>query len=95
MQADLRSFYEEEARQGLRGPLKGERVELRTRCLDLLKKEARVSVVDLGSGPGRDASAFLEAGHTYVGIDLAHGNGVLAARDGWVSTAKYGSHLHL
>lgn len=82
VQADHRSYYEEEARQGVRGLLKGRRVELRADCLALLRRESRHSIVDFGAGPGRDAPAFLEAGHSYLGIDLAHGNGVLASERG-------------
>lgn len=80
--ADLRAFYEEEARLRLRKPLFGLRVELRDEFLDRLHREGCSSVLDFGSGPGGDAAAFAEAGHRYVGIDLAHGNGVLAAEAG-------------
>jgi len=79
---DLRSYYEEEARLGLRKPLRGRRLDLRLDFLALLDQEGRTSVLDLGAGPGRDGTAFLAAGLRFVGIDLAHGNGVLAAEDG-------------
>lgn len=77
--ADLRSFYEKEAELGLRGPLRGRRVEARNKFVALLRSEARTRVVDFGSGPGRDASGFLDAGIGFVGIDLAVGNARLAA----------------
>lgn len=82
VQADLRSYYEAEARRGLRKPLRGRRVELRESFLDLLEKEDRHSVLDLGAGPGGDGQAFIDAGHQFVGLDLAHGNGRLAAEVG-------------
>ena len=78
----LRSYYEEEARQGLRGPLKGGRTKARSAFIDVLHAEARTSVVDFGSGPGRDAPGFLDERINYIGVDLAHGNGVLAAERG-------------
>ena len=82
VRGDLRSYYEEEARQGLRGPLKGGRAAVRRKFIAVLHAEARTSVVDFGSGPGRDAHGFLDEGIAYIGVDLAHGNGVLAAERG-------------
>lgn len=79
VRAELRSYYEEEARLGLRRPLRGRRVELREEFLVLLEREGRRSVLDLGAGPGRDGQAFVEAGLFFIGVDLAHGNCVLAA----------------
>ncbi|MGH1491673.1 MAG: class I SAM-dependent methyltransferase [Acidimicrobiales bacterium] len=79
---DLRSYYEEEARIEWRQSPSGRRVELRDQFLKLLSDEGRRTVVDLGAGPGGDGQAFTDAGHHYVGLDLAHGNGVLARRDG-------------
>lgn len=78
-QADLKAYYEEEARQRWRGPLKGRRLELRTSFLQMLGGEGRQSVVDFGCGPGGDAAGFIDAGFDYVGIDLAVGNARLAA----------------
>jgi SAM-dependent methyltransferase len=78
----LREYYEEEARLRLRVPVTGRRVELRDQFLALLQSEGRKSVVDFGSGPGRDGEVFVAAGLHYVGLDLAHSNGVLAAERG-------------
>lgn len=80
--AELRAYYEHEAAERSRKPLTGRRVEIRARYLQLLADEGRRSVLDFGAGPGGDGGAFLEAGCSYVGIDLAHGNGVLAAEAG-------------
>ncbi len=82
MQADLRSYYEREAELGTRTELRGFRIELRDEFVGLLEVERRRSVLDLGSGPGLDGVAFVEAGLGYTGLDLAGGNGVLAARTG-------------
>jgi len=79
-QAELRAYYEEEARLGERGPLRGRRLELRNDFIELLASEGRRSVVDFGAGPGFDAEGFLAAGHAYLGLDLAVGNAVLAAQ---------------
>jgi hypothetical protein len=62
--------------------LKGRRVELRDAFIELLQREGRSSVLDLGAGPGGDGQGFIDGGVRYVGIDLAHGNGVLAAESG-------------
>jgi SAM-dependent methyltransferase len=78
-QRDLRSYYEEEARLRLRQPLIGRRLELRNEFIGLLDAEGRRSIVDFGSGPGRDGEAFTAAGLEVVGLDLAHTNALLAA----------------
>lgn len=80
--ADLRSYYEEEARRGLRKELVGRRVSMRTEYIEQLHKESRTSVIDFGAGPGGDVEGFVGAGLRCVGLDLAHGNGVLAATRG-------------
>ncbi len=78
----LRAYYEEEARLRTRKPVTGRRVELRDKFVALLRAEHRRSVVDFGAGPGRDGEAFVTTGLDYVGLDLAHANGVLAAERG-------------
>lgn len=83
--ADLRDYYENEARLGLRGPLRGRRLELRNEFVDMLGREQRTLVGDFGAGPGRDGEGFQAAGHRFVGVDLAVGNARLAAEAGvWV-----------
>lgn len=76
---ELREFYEREASLRKRGPVGGRRAELRRRFLATLRTEGRSSIVDLGAGPGLDGTTFTAAGHSYVGIDLAFGNAVLAS----------------
>ncbi len=82
VQADLRSYYEEEARLRRREPLQGRRVELRNDFIVKLRHERCRSVLDFGAGPASDGRGFAAAGLWYVGIDLAHGNGNLAAANG-------------
>jgi SAM-dependent methyltransferase len=57
-------------------------VQLRAEFIDLLRREVRAGVVDIGAGPGLDGAAFVAAGHAFVGLDLAHGNCRLAADAG-------------
>ena len=79
---DLQSYYEEEARQGVRTLLRGQRSLIRERFVETLRTEGRSSVLDFGAGPGLDAQGFMEHGIDYVGIDLAHGNARRAADAG-------------
>lgn len=80
--ADLRDYYEKEAARGLRVGPRDRRVELRTAFVALLQGEGRDTVIDFGAGPGLDGAGFEAADIAYVGLDLAHGNGRLAAADG-------------
>lgn len=82
IELELRSYYEREAELQTRTELRGFRVGVREEFVRLLSSEQRRSVIDLGSGPGLDGAGFAEAGIHYVGLDLARGNGVLAARSG-------------
>lgn len=78
-QADLQDYYEQEAQRRLRKAPRGRRLDVRAQFLELLADEGRRSILELGAGPGLDGQAFLSAGHRFVGLDLAHGNGLLAA----------------
>ncbi len=81
--SELRAYYEEEARRGLRNkPLGDLRVGLRSAFIELLRAEGRSHVADFGAGPGRDCVVFAEAGLDVVGVDLAHANGLLAGHHG-------------
>ena len=76
---DLRSYYEAEARARTRTVLSERRVAVVDEFLSLMQAERRRSVVEFGAGPGLDGARFVDAGHRYVGVDLAHGNALLAA----------------
>ncbi|NOX29296.1 MAG: class I SAM-dependent methyltransferase [Actinobacteria bacterium] len=82
VQSANQSYYEAEAHLGIRKPLVNQRVELRNVCIDLLTREGRHRVLDLGAGPGGDGRGFIDADIDFIGVDLAHANGVLAARNG-------------
>ncbi|MFC4946944.1 class I SAM-dependent methyltransferase [Pseudonocardia sp. GCM10023141] len=73
-ESDLVTYYDNEVRARLERDLPVERVARRTDYLDLLEREERRSVLEVGSGPGRDAAAFVTAGLTYTGVDLAPGS---------------------
>ena len=77
-----RAYYEAEAEQRLRKPLRGLRVDLREEFVAQLRREGRTSVVDFGAGPGGDVVGFVAEGLVAVGIDVAVGNARLAAEAG-------------
>lgn len=82
VRADLARYYEHEATQRRRGPASGRRAEMLDEFVQMLAAERRGSVLDIGAGPGTDAAAFRSADIAYTGVDLAVGNGVLAAEAG-------------
>ena len=75
---ELSAFYEEEAVSGRRAAPTGARVEFRARFIERLVEEGRRSMLEVGSGPGHERSAFADAGIDHVGLDLAVGNALLA-----------------
>ncbi|MCP3938467.1 MAG: class I SAM-dependent methyltransferase [Actinomycetia bacterium] len=81
-QAQLRRFYETEARENRRRSPKGLRVDLRDDFIDRLVSEGCGTLLDFGAGPGLDVRTFAGAGFDCVGLDLAIGNAVLGTREG-------------
>lgn len=69
--ANLRSFYDQDAHRRAGRDLRGPRLDYRRRFLDALGPLSR-SVLEVGCGPGKDAQAFVAAGHRYAGLDLSH-----------------------
>jgi len=80
--ADLVAFYEEEAASRRRAEPSGRRIDGRRRFIDLVIREKRRSVLEVGCGPGHEGPAFAAAGLDYIGIDLAKGNARLARKFG-------------
>lgn len=74
LDADLTAYYDAEAREGLRGALDSTRVEIRRGCVGVLRAERRRTIIDVGSGPGRDTVEFLRQGFDATGVDLAPAN---------------------
>jgi SAM-dependent methyltransferase len=70
-EADLAAYYDTEVRDRADRPLPPRRVAQRDAFLTQVKEERLNSVLEIGSGPGRDGEAFVAAGLTYTGIDLA------------------------
>jgi hypothetical protein len=84
MEHELQTYYDNEAAACARAAMgsRGRRDDLRAAFVAQLAAEQRVNVVEVGSGPGTDATAFLEAGVNYAGFDLAVGNSELAQQAG-------------
>lgn len=81
LDADLTAFYEAEARAGLRGELDPMRVRIRDGFVELLQREGRSRLVDVGAGPGRDTVEFRDRGFGVIGVDLAPANvGLMCAQ---------------
>ncbi len=70
-EADLVTYYDAEVRDRVDRPLPPHRLAQRDAFLSHLKEEGLESVLEIGSGPGRDGEAFVAAGLTYTGVDLA------------------------
>jgi SAM-dependent methyltransferase len=71
MEADLATYYDQDAIRRAGRDLDPERIARRTEFLALLRAEGRRTVLEIGTGPGRDALAFLAAGLEVTGIDLS------------------------
>lgn len=69
-EAELRAYYAQEVDHRASNTLDHRRVEARTSFTELLRREARETIVEIGCGVGRDGTAFDEAGLTYTGVDL-------------------------
>lgn len=68
--ADLRAFYDQDAHRRAGRDLHGVRLAYRRTFLDALGSAPR-TVLEVGCGPGKDAEAFVAAGHRYAGLDLS------------------------
>jgi len=74
LDADLAAYYDAEALTGVRGTVDAMRLGLRTRFADLLRREGRCRLVDVGAGPGTDTVAFHKGGVDTIGVDLSVAN---------------------
>jgi SAM-dependent methyltransferase len=82
VEREMARYYDaEEAREDW--PLDAGRIAARERFIDRLVADAvRGPVLEIGSGPGRDALALAEAGRDVIGFDLSHGHARRAASRG-------------
>jgi SAM-dependent methyltransferase len=85
-EADLALYYNQEAGLRAKRPIDPKRVACRDAFIAHIRAERVSMLLEVGTGPGLDAAAFLAAGTRVVGVDLsaahvriAHGNGVHAA----------------
>ncbi len=70
-EADLRAFYDQEAALRAVRDVDPVRVGCRDAFTQQLLDEGRTSIVEIGTGPGRDLTAFRDSGLTTSGIDLS------------------------
>ncbi|MGZ0152498.1 class I SAM-dependent methyltransferase [Kribbella sp. WER1] len=68
---DLVEYYTGELHARVDRELAGPRIARRTAYLGQLRGEGRRTVVEVGSGPGRDGEAIAAAGFDYTGVDLS------------------------
>ena len=69
--ADLITYYDQEATSRADRPVGDDRSRWRDDFITRLKTERRSRIVEIGCGPGRDATAFDRGGLTVVGVDLS------------------------
>ncbi|WP_232660343.1 class I SAM-dependent methyltransferase [Pseudonocardia sp. TRM90224] len=70
-EADLAEYYDNEVHHRLSRALPPRRTAQRAAFADLLAREGRRSVLEIGCGPGRDGAAFVAGGLEYTGVDIA------------------------
>jgi SAM-dependent methyltransferase len=68
---DLVTYYDHEVRERAGRELPADRVARRGAYIEQLQAEGRRSVLEVGTGPGRDGTAFERAALNYTGVDLA------------------------
>lgn len=69
--AGLIVYYDREIGERAGRELSAQRVAGRGTYLELLQREGRRSVLEIGCGAGRDGAAFAGADFDYTGVDLA------------------------
>ena len=67
----LVAYYDNEVKVRAARELPPQRVAHRAEFVELVMSEGRGSVLEIGSGPGRDGQGFTDAGLAYVGVDLS------------------------
>jgi len=70
-EVDLAAYYYHEVQVRQSRGLSHERVARRDAFLELVGAEGRRSILEVGSGPGRDGQAIVAGGFAYTGVDLA------------------------
>lgn len=70
VEASLAAYYDTEGDDRLHQPIEPRRLAMRGAFLESLS-EGRRHILEIGAGPGRDAGAFIEAGHHFFAVDLS------------------------
>ena len=89
VERNLTAYYDQEAAERAERAIDPARVALRDDFLSRL--DGRHRVLEVGTGPGRDAAAFVDAGRPVVGLDLSLEHAVRARAAGvqaLVATAR-------
>jgi SAM-dependent methyltransferase len=89
----LAAYYDQEAETRAAKRLDDERVHAREQFIGSLAEPARTRLLEIGTGPGRDAASFVAHGIPTYGIDLSFAQAKLAAGEG--SRQAVGSVRHL
>lgn len=71
LERDLAMYYDQEAPARATRGVGVERARRRDEFLSRLTVERRSTLLEIGVGPGRDATAFLAAGIAVTGVDLS------------------------
>lgn len=82
LEARVAEYYDQEGRARESMPLGAGRLAARVAFVDLLRAERRRSLLEVGSGPGRDAVAFTAAGIDVTAVDRSPGHVRLAREAG-------------
>jgi SAM-dependent methyltransferase len=70
-EADLARYYDQEAAARADRPIDPRRVARRDAFIAQIRAVGVSTVLEVGIGPGRDATAFVAAGNHVVGVDLS------------------------
>ena len=74
LERDLASFYDQQAAIRAEMRVDPEREARRSAFVELLRSEGRIRLLEIGTGPGRDAIPFRDDGLEVAGIDLSAEN---------------------
>ncbi|HEY5628456.1 MAG TPA: class I SAM-dependent methyltransferase [Candidatus Limnocylindrales bacterium] len=91
LRADLARYYDQDAAERAARGLPDERIARREWFIGRLRDEGRHRLLEIGTGPGVDAAAFLAAGLEVSGVDLSPAHVDLARKagiDAHVATAQ-------
>jgi len=71
LKLNLKEAYNKQAGERDKNDMQQWKEEQRTKFTTLLKKENKVSLLELGAGPGRDSIFFMNAGFDVIATDLS------------------------